>query len=134
MKEKKNMANIMKQAIATLPVKQNMKLRFSYKDDWYTMVKRIWGKKEITRYTFNLYNSDNGKRFECGSELAKDIINEVDSSVDEDNINVYKTEGVNINLIKNKDGFEILVNPKEELSKWGKVKKFFSFKREKIDE
>jgi hypothetical protein len=120
MERERTMADLRKQAIAVLPMKQEAHLKLSYSGGWYIPVKRIWGKKEKERYLFRLYNPEREEWFECGPKLAKDIVEEVASIVDQHKVNISKTESIGIDIIKNGDGRKVKVDV-EGLPTFGKL-------------
>ncbi len=126
------MADLEKQAIAVLPMKQMMELKLSYIDGWNSSVKRIWGKKEVDRHTFN---SKSGGTFECSEKLAKHILSEVDSVISESRIDASEIEDVSINVFQKDKEYNVLINNMsinmdaapyvKKPGNWDKVKTFF---------
>lgn len=69
------MANIDKQMIAKLPVKDFDEFILDYKNGWCIPVKKIWSNKEVERFTFKLANDEG--LFECGPKLATELSHRV---------------------------------------------------------
>ena len=131
MEERKIMADIRKQAIAILPLSQEMNLKLAYNTNWYVPVKRIWGKKEVERYLFRLYTHEREEWFECGPKLAGEIVEEIAAVVSQNNVNVAKLKDIDISIVNGVEGRKILVNVNnlpmlgKVVRSWHGVKKFF---------
>lgn len=122
------MANIDKQEIARLPIKQESNFTFEFSEDgWYVPIKRIWNRKEMDRVCFRIIEGDRENWFECGTKLAEKIQETVDEVLKADGVDVSKVEYLDISIVrKGTDEPRIFVNidklPRApKLTKWDKV-------------
>lgn len=122
------MANIDKQEIARLPIKQRSNFTFEFSEDgWYIPTKRIWNKKEMDRICFKIIEGEQENWFECGTKLAAKIQKTVDEILRRDAIDLAKVEHLDISIVRDgTDEPKVFVNIKKlpkrpKLSKWDKI-------------
>lgn len=105
------MAEIEKQVIFTLSLKEMEQFNIVKKENWYEVIMRNWGnKKEIERYLFYLEGEDYNF-FECDKETADKIMNKVNSRYNIINLDFKKPS-------------KITEQKKEFINLWAKFKRF----------
>ncbi|MFA5048276.1 MAG: hypothetical protein WC516_04610 [Patescibacteria group bacterium] len=95
------MANIDKQMVARMPVREFAEFTLDYRNDWCIPIKKIWAKKEIDRFTFKL--SDNEGLLECSPKLAQELSRTVGTTLKSACIDTSKVDSVKIIIAKNKE-------------------------------
>lgn len=121
-------ANIDRQEIARLPIKQESNFTFKFSEDgWYIPVKKIWNKKEIDRVCFKVMDGDRENWFECSTKLAEKIQETVDTILQADDVDTSKVEFLDISIVRTGvDESKVFINveklPKSlQLRKWNKI-------------
>jgi hypothetical protein len=123
------MANINKQEIARLPIKQESNFTFEFSEDgWYIPTKKIWNKKEMDRVCFRVVEGERRNWFECGVKLAERIQETVDEALKTDGVDISKVERLDISIIRNGGEPKVFINidrlprlPEPKPSKWNRV-------------
>ena len=104
------MADIRKQALTILPMKQETKIIVVYGKKWYVPVKKILGKKEVIRYVFNIIENGEEKLFECNVRLAALIIGNVNRKIFNEKIDVNYLKEIEIYILKDSKGYKVNSN------------------------
>ena len=104
------MADIRKQALTILPMKQETKIIVVYGKKWYVPVKKILSKKEVIRYVFNIIENGEEKLFECNVRLAALIIGNVNRKIFNEKIDVNYLKEIEIYILKDSKGYKVNSN------------------------
>jgi len=104
------MADIRKQALTTLPMKQETTIVIIYGKKWYVPVKKILGKKEVVRYVFNIIENGEEKLFECNIKLAALIIGNINRKIFNEKIDVNYLKEIEIHILKDNKGYKVNSN------------------------